>query len=130
MYIQQDDRVHRSDAFPIRIPRDEHHSKDASMDFEWDENKRRKIIAERDVDILHAAGIFEGEYLTSVDDRSDYGEERLISLGMVEDECFVVVHTERKGVSRLITACKGGRDERRDYQAGIARRDQGDETGG
>ena len=97
------------------------------MDFEWDETKRRKIIAERDVDILHAAGIFEGEFLTNVDDRADYGEKRLISLGMVDDECFVVVHTKRHGVTRLITAWKGGRDERRDYQAGITRRDQDNE---
>ena len=100
------------------------------MEFEWDENKRQKIIVERDVDILHAAGIFEGEFLTRVDDRADYGEVELISLGMVEDECFVVVHTQRTGVTRLITAWKGGRDERRAYQAGIARRAEDDETGG
>ncbi|MCE7027786.1 BrnT family toxin [Jiella sp. CBK1P-4] len=88
------------------------------------------MIAKRGVDLLYAAGIFEGEYLTGVDNRTDYGEERLISLGMVGDECFVVVHTERNGVTRLITAWKGGRDERRDYQAGIARRDQADEGEG
>lgn len=91
------------------------------MQFEWDEPKRRRTIAERGVDILYAAGIFEREVLTRVDDRVDYGEERSISIGMVEDECFVVVHTERNGATRLITAWKGGRDERSEYQAGIAR---------
>ena len=100
------------------------------MDFDWDENKRGQVIRERGVDMLYAAQIFEGEILTRVDDRADYGEVRLISLGMVEGECFVVVHTEREGLTRLITAWKGGRDERSQYAASIPRRDQEDEGEG
>jgi len=65
------------------------------VDFEWDENKRRMIIEQRGVDVVYAALIFEGAVLTRRDDREDYGEERLISLGMVGGECFVVVHTEQ-----------------------------------
>jgi uncharacterized DUF497 family protein len=57
----------------------------------------------------------------------DYGEQRLVSVGMVEDECFVVIHTERNGVTRLITAWKGGRRERSYFEAGLARRNQTDE---
>jgi uncharacterized protein len=97
------------------------------MELEWDEAKRAKVIAEHRVDFLYAALMFEGPVLTRIDDRRDYGEVRLISLGMVEGECFIVVHTERDGVMRLITAWKGGRDERSYYEAGIARRDQTDE---
>jgi len=97
------------------------------LEFEWDENKRRDVIRKRGVDMLYAALIFEGDVLTRLDDRVDYGEERLISLGTVEDECFVVVHTERNGVIRLITAWKGGRHERSYLEAGLARRDQKDE---
>jgi hypothetical protein len=100
------------------------------VDFEWDENKRRLVIERRGVDVVFAALIFEGAVLTRRDDREDYGEERLISLGMVDGECFVVVHTERHGWTRLITAWKGGRDERAEYQAGIARRDKANEGGG
>lgn len=91
------------------------------MEFEWHEAKRLQVIKERGVDLLYAAQIFEGMVLTRIDDRQDYGETRLISLGMIDDECFVVVHTERKGVTRLITAWKGGRDERSNYETGIAR---------
>ena len=97
------------------------------MEFEWDEVKRRRVIKERGVDVLYAAQIFEGEVLTRVDDREDYGEVRLISLGMVDEECFGVIHTLRRGVTRLITAWKGGRDDRSHYEAGIARRYQEDE---
>lgn len=98
--------------------------------FEWDQRKREQVIRERGVDLLYAAQIFEGDVLTRIDDREDYGEIRLISLGMVENECFVVVHTRREDAIRLITAWKGGRDERSQYQAGIARRSQVDEGEG
>jgi uncharacterized DUF497 family protein len=91
------------------------------VEFEWDEGKRRQVIETRGVDVVYAALIFEGPVLTRIDDRADYGEVRRISLGMVGDECFVVVHTDRSGVTRLITAWKGGRDERAAYAAGIAR---------
>lgn len=100
------------------------------MQFEWDEEKRQQGIKKHRVDMVYAALIFEGEVLTRRDDRAGYGEDRMISLGMVDDECFVVVHTERNGSTRLITAWKGGRDERAEYQASIARRDKADEGGG
>jgi len=89
------------------------------MVFQYDEQKRQEVIRTRGVDMLYAALIFESEVLTRVDNRQEYGEERLISLGMVGDECFVVVHTERNGTTRLITAWKGGRNEREKYQNGI-----------
>jgi len=91
------------------------------MELEWDEAKRQSVLAERGVDLLYAALIFEGPTLTAADGRRDYGEERRISLGLVDGECFVVVHTERNGVTRLITAWKGGKDEWRRYQESLAR---------
>jgi uncharacterized protein len=100
------------------------------MLFEWDEAKRSQVLAERKVDLLHAALIFEGAVFTAPDERLDYGEVRFRSVGLVDGECFVVVHTERDGVIRLITAWKGGRRERERYQAGLARRDQSDEGQG
>jgi uncharacterized DUF497 family protein len=54
--------------------------------------------------------------LTKQDNRHDYGEQRLISLGMVDGEAFIVVHTERDGITRLITAWKGGKRERKTYK--------------
>jgi uncharacterized protein len=65
------------------------------LKFEWDKQKRIEVIAQRGVDFRHAALIFDGLVLTKVDGRRDYGEQRLISLGMVGDDCFVVVHTAR-----------------------------------
>ncbi|MCW6511318.1 BrnT family toxin [Hyphomicrobiales bacterium BP6-180914] len=77
--------------------------------------------------MVYAALIFEGPVLTSIDTREDYGEVRQISIGLVEDECFIVVHTDRGGETRLITAWKGGRDEHDRYKESLARFHQGDE---
>lgn len=90
------------------------------MEFEWDENKRLQVLSKHGVDILHAAQIFESRVLTKRDHRHDYGEERMISLGIVDGECFVVVHTERDGITRLITAWKGGRSDHDYYKKSIA----------
>ncbi|MBZ9600375.1 BrnT family toxin [Phyllobacterium chamaecytisi] len=91
------------------------------MEFEWDENKRRQVKQKHGVDFLYAA-FFRGPVLTKRDERANYGEERFISLGMVENICFIVVHTNRNEVTRLITAWKGGQLEHDQYKAGIARR--------
>jgi uncharacterized DUF497 family protein len=99
------------------------------VEFEWDESKRQQVREKHGIDILYAALIFENHVLTKPDNRADYGEERLISLGIVDDECFVVVHTQRNGSMRLITAWKGGRIEYDQYQAGLARRRQEDGGG-
>lgn len=91
------------------------------MEFEWDEAKRQQTIANRGVDILRAARIFEGVVLRSVDARQDYGEVRYRAIGMVSEDCFVLIYTQREAAIRLITAWKGGRHERERYQASIAR---------
>jgi uncharacterized protein len=101
----------------------------ATLQFEWDEDKRREVRAKHGVDLLRAALIFEGVTLTKIDNRADYGEVRMISLGMVDGEACVV-HTDRPGVTRLITAWKGGRHDREQYEAGVARRNPPDEERG
>ena len=86
------------------------------MKFEWDEEKRREVLEKRGVDVLYAALIFENDVLTKVDDREDYGESRYISLGLVDDEPYIVVHTPRGEATRLITAWKGGRKSYETYK--------------
>lgn len=85
------------------------------MQFSWNEEKRRDVYEKHGVDMLEAALIFENPVLTKQDTRRDYGEIRMISLGMVDDEAFIVVHTERDGITRLITAWKGGKHDKDKY---------------
>ena len=79
----------------------------------------------RQVDILEAALIFEDpEVIESVDDRDDYGEQRIRALGRVGAIFYLVAYTWRGDVRHLITAWKVEEHGRRRYQAILARRNQ------
>lgn len=87
------------------------------MDFEWDEDKRNESISKHGVDFLDAALIFEHETLEWIDDREDYGEERVIALGRSGLTVFRVVFTMRGSDCRIITAQKASkRDQKRYFQ--------------
>jgi uncharacterized DUF497 family protein len=90
------------------------------MDFEWNEDKRRSNLEKHGVDIFVAALIFDGPTYTREDLRHDYGEARHRSVGLVDDVCYVVIHTDRDGVIRLISAWQGGRRDRRELEAYLA----------
>ena len=60
--------------------------------------------------------IFEGLTLSKIDNRKDYGEPRAITMGRIEQEIVVVVvHTDRNGRTRLISARSASRLERKEY---------------
>jgi uncharacterized DUF497 family protein len=50
-----------------------------------------------------------------IDDREEFGEERLIIVGTVESAFLFVAYTEREGRIRLISARRATRDEQDDY---------------
>ena len=93
------------------------------MDFEWDEQKNQANIAKHGISFERAQRIFEGMTVDQVDDRQDYGEERIISLGMIEAILIlVVVHTDRNGATRIISARPARRSERKIYEEAIRQR--------
>jgi uncharacterized DUF497 family protein len=100
------------------------------MQFTYDMEKRADVLAKHSVDILYAALIFDGPCLSWVDNRRDYREVRHISIGMVDDECFIVVHTQRDEITRLITAWKGGQSDRKKYQNYLAGRAESTQSEG
>lgn len=100
------------------------------MEYEWDEAKRRSNIEKHQVDILEALLIFENWVLTEPDKRLDYGEARFKSTGMVDGNCYVLIHAERHGRVRLISAWQGGRRDKTRYQESYARRNPPDEGSG
>lgn len=95
------------------------------MYFEWDDDKREKVLRERGIDFIDAAAIFDGPYFSKPDGR-EYDEERFIAIGYAGELCLVVVYTLRGDAIRLITAWKGGRNDRAEYDANFPRTDQGD----
>ncbi|ANK80593.1 MAG: hypothetical protein TEF_07125 [Rhizobiales bacterium NRL2] len=82
--------------------------------FEWDEAKNAANLRKHGVAFEEAVEIFEGPHFSRLDDRFDYGEVRDVSIGLVGGQVLVTVaHTERGGVTRMISARKATKAERR-----------------
>lgn len=90
------------------------------MRFEWDEAKRESNLLKHGIDFIDVERLFAGETVTILDDRFDYGEERFITLGLLDERVVVVAHTETKDVIRLISARKATRNEEISYFKEIA----------
>jgi len=95
-----------------------------SYGIEWDEHKRQRLIAERKVDLLDAALIFENpeQILEQLDKRSDYGEKRYQAMGCVDGEWYFVVYTWRGNNRRIISAWRLDEHGKRRYQKLLTRR--------
>ncbi|MBM4301509.1 MAG: BrnT family toxin [Deltaproteobacteria bacterium] len=89
------------------------------MELAWDEVKRRANYAKHGLDFRDAEKVFQGITLTAEDNRQDYGEKRLISLGLLEDMVVVVVHTARREKIRIISMRKANPGERKAYEEKI-----------
>lgn len=86
------------------------------MQFEWDENKNKANQKKHGLRFEEAALIFKGNVLTRIDDRQDYGEVREISTGLIgANVAVVVVHTDRRNITRIISARLANRLERKVY---------------
>lgn len=97
--------------------------------FEWDERKRQEVLHDRGVDLLDAALIFEDPERVLVwrDGRKDYGEDRFIAVGMVEEIAYQLVFTWRGEAMRLITAWKISNADYEKYKTRLAQAIEGDE---
>ena len=85
------------------------------MTFEWDENKRLRVLAERGIDFLRATQLFDGrDVLTVSSPRGD--EERWATTGVLEDRMTTVIWTQRGENIRIISARRARDNEKRAYR--------------
>jgi uncharacterized DUF497 family protein len=85
------------------------------MEFEWDEAKRLANLRRHGIDFMDVPAVFDGDIVTVEDDRFRYGEQRFITLGMLQGRVVAIVHTEREECTRIISARKGTNYEQRTY---------------
>jgi uncharacterized DUF497 family protein len=91
--------------------------------FEWDDDKNRINLEKHGISFALAVRIFEGPVLSWVDNRYDYAETRYHSIGQIEGVLVLgVVHTDRQGKTRLISARTANRREKRRYDEEIRQR--------
>lgn len=90
------------------------------MEFEWDQAKNATNVRKHGIDFADAVKIFQGTVITRIDDRFDYGEVRMVTTGAVGGVLMVtVVHTDRHGRTRIISARLASPKERSRYEASI-----------
>lgn len=86
------------------------------MKFEWDEDKAAGNLRKHGVDFDFAARVFDDPVAIEViDDREDYGEERIALIGMARHTLLKIVYTLRGDRIRIISARKATRHEQEDY---------------
>ena len=90
------------------------------MTFDWDPPKSDENFVERGFDFAFAALVFAGPYVEYDDTRRDYGERRVIALGVADGIPLTVVFTDRVAIDggivrRIISARVSHRKERRRY---------------
>jgi uncharacterized DUF497 family protein len=85
------------------------------MKFEWDAGKNAANATKHAISFDDATRIFDGPILEGLDERHDYGEERLVAIGMLDDLEVTVVYTMRGGSRRIISARRAHHRERKAY---------------
>jgi len=86
------------------------------MEFEWDKAKNRSNFAKHGLNFGDAEKVFSGPCVTFEDDRFDYGEVRLVTLGLLAGRVVVIAHAPRDEGTRIISMRKGNRREQQIYQ--------------
>jgi hypothetical protein len=86
------------------------------MKYEWDKAKNRNNLTKHGLSFEDAERVFSGTCVTFEDDRFDYGEERLVTLGLLAGRLVVIAHSPRDKGTRIISMRKGNRREQKIYQ--------------
>ena len=77
----------------------------------WDEAKRKANLAKHGFDFADAAKVFAGPMVLFEDDRDDYGEQRMIGVGLLDDLIILIVHLENDDTIHIISMRKADSDE-------------------
>jgi uncharacterized DUF497 family protein len=81
----------------------------------WDEPKHLKNIEDHGLDFVGCDAIWDNFTITREDTREDYGEKRLVTFGLLEGTVVVLVYTDRRKGSHIISLRKAEKYETRYY---------------
>ena len=81
------------------------------MRYLWDEAKRQANLSTHGLDFADAGKVFAGPLVLFEDGREDYGEQRMIGIGLLETIVVLIVHVESDDSIRIISMRKAESDE-------------------
>jgi len=86
--------------------------------------KNRRNIAKHGISFEDAEQVFSGPCVTFEDSRLDYGEERLVTLGLLAGRLVVIAHSPRDEGTRIISMRKGTGVNKKSIKSDLARIDR------
>ena len=87
---------------------------------DWDQRKRQSNLKKNGFDFADADQVFDGVTFTYEDDRIAYGEQRFVTLGLLNGTLVSIVHTEQANHIRVISMRKATKHEREIYIQNIS----------
>jgi uncharacterized DUF497 family protein len=92
--------------------------------FSWDARKSAANLDARGFDFAFASLIFDGPTLEKEDRRREYGERRIVVIGLAHGIALTVVYTDRPRPGqdverRIISARRSNRHERQAFEAAL-----------
>jgi uncharacterized protein len=81
------------------------------MRFTWDETKRQANLSKHGLDFADAEKVFAGPIVLVEDTRKDYGEQRMIAIGLLSFLVVLIVHVELDAEIRVISMRKADSNE-------------------
>jgi uncharacterized DUF497 family protein len=91
------------------------------MEISFDPAKRDWTLRERGLDFADAPEVFEGIRIEQEDDRFDYGEKRMMTVGYLVRRMVVIIWTQRGPVRHVISMRKANDREQAKYQVRLGR---------
>ncbi len=92
--------------------------------FAWDLRRSEENLRARGFDFEFATLVFEGPTLERQDQRRDYGEQRVVTIGLAQGNALTVVYTDRAEagvvIRRIISARMSDRRERQAYYQALS----------
>ena len=88
------------------------------VSIEWDPVKAETNLKKHQVSFEEASTVFDDPlFITFLDVAHSVDEERYITIGLSKtNRLLLIAHTERQGVTRIISARKATKNERRFYE--------------
>jgi len=86
------------------------------MEITYDPAKRDATLQSRGLDFADAEVVFEGPTYRTIDDRFDYGEERILTVGLLGGRMVIVVWKQRGGDRHIISMRKANEREQKKYR--------------
>ena len=86
------------------------------MEFEWDIAKAAANYRKHGISFEEAIYAFGDPLMVEeLDDKEDYGEDRIIAYAMGKTEILTIIYTQRGEFARIISARRATRNEQNDY---------------